>query len=174
MAVIAPTLMAFLGPKYLAFSEALGGTVGKSTVSKAISSALYQAEIAQITLNTAMNGHDSILVNGLAMLEQDPSNAILYAGMAIGLGYLIAFQLNIPGLSKEIRNDLGTVPVAALFAEGLKIFVLFYQLLEAEEEKHTQEMTNNDLRENFKLKLKEHFPDIFGASVPLVHVSCRD
>lgn len=160
LAVLAPGMMAFLGPKYLAFSNALGATVGKSTASKALSSALYQAEIVQVVMDTAMHGHDGTLANVLKMLEEDPSNAVLYFGLAVGLGYLIAFELNIPGFSEEIRNDLGTVPIAALAVAGAKIGILVYELLEAEEEIITHEATNNDIREQFKKKLQDQFPTL--------------
>ncbi len=128
-AILFPKLFSFLPKGYIAFSESLGKSMSKGTMTKAISSGMTQAQIFSAAHEGFINGNSSWIAKGSALFEKSPADIVTYITIAVGLGYLIAFEFEIPYLSEAIREDLGTIPIPSLGFAGAKICILLADFL---------------------------------------------
>ncbi len=169
LAVVSPQTLAFMGTYYLRASQAIAAASSKSVTFGATSSAIYQAQISALIPEFFVNGRNSWIVNGLTSLEDEPSTMIIYAALAVGLGTLLAYGVNIPYLSEGIRNDIGTVPIIALAATGAKFGILLVELLKVEAAENNQ--TISDKREKLRLFITEHFKSIYALTDEQIEAS---
>lgn len=153
--ILSPKTLSFMGTYYLRFSQAIAIATSKNTTLGATSSAFYQAELSSLIPEFIVDGRNSWIAKGLTSLEDEPSNMMIYAALAIGLGSLLTYGINIPYLSESIRNDLGTVPVIALAATGAKFGILLVELLKAEGDEN--DLNIGAKREKLRLFITEHY-----------------
>lgn len=154
LAVYSPQMVQFLGPKYIAFSNTIGHAFSRSQLSAAISSAATQAPLAATAQEFVINGSNSWFTNFLSALEQDPSDLLIYAALAVSIGAIATYKMNIPFLSEEIRSDLGTVPILSLGFGGAKLAFILVELLEAHA-RESQSDIDIDLSHHSKRMLLE-------------------
>jgi hypothetical protein len=124
-AVLYPHLVLFLGKPFILFTEQLAGSMAKSKISGAVGAAVFMAQGGAFTADLMINGRYSALVSSAQAFEKDPFTALLYAGAALGLGYLFVYGFNMPGLSE----DIGSFPPNSLIFVGAKLSFLVYELL---------------------------------------------
>jgi hypothetical protein len=130
LSILAPHYVTFLGAKYINFSRTLGYGMAHSKATAAMSSGCTQAQLVSAALELGMKGSRSWLATAANRFGEDPATSIIYISTAIGLGYAIAFKLNIPWLSEHLRHDLGHFPPSALGFAGAKLSILVKELFE--------------------------------------------
>lgn len=137
LTILNPELMKFLPNSWITHCNSLADALSKGRLTGAIGASSMQSQLFTASLEGALNGNASWLAMGGKLFESDPSNILVYSTMAVGLGALIAFKLNIPIISEAIRDDLGSVPLPSLGIAGTKIGLLLIHLLEEREKKIT-------------------------------------
>lgn len=136
LALLSPTMAQVLPSTYLRFCKALGNALAHGKKTQALSAASLQAQFLTSAIEATLHGHDSWLVNAAKCVEHDSSKICLYATLAVSIGGLIAFKLNIPWLSEEIRGDLGTLPLPTLGLTGAKLSLTLLHILEETNQVH--------------------------------------
>ena len=139
-AVITPKWVSFLSQRFISLSQTLGYSMAKNPFTAAIGSASTQAQIITSGCEVILDGPHSMTASAAKAIEKDPFTMLVYASTALGLGYMFAYQLHIPWLSQSLRDDLGSVPQAALSFVGVKLGIITYELLK--EHDHTQEASS--------------------------------
>ena len=129
IAILNPHLVAFLGQAFSTFSQSLGQLMAHGTASVTISAGFTEAQIATGLVEALLHGPKSWLATTYWKLAQDPANIITYGALAVGLGYLLTFKLNIPGLSEHLRAGLGHMPFLTEGVAGLKFAALLLEAL---------------------------------------------
>lgn len=138
LAILAPQYVAFLSKHYIAFSQAIAKSLAHGSSSAAIASGFTQAKLFSAAIEGACHGKDSWLTVGTLSFENNPSDIVTYTTLATLLGYAIAYQVDIPWLSEEIKHEVTDVqvPVAGLAFAGAKVGVLLVDFLKT---KHASE-----------------------------------
>lgn len=142
--ILTPQFMSFLPKGYLKFSHTLANAMSKGGLTKAIGSGMTQAQLFTAAFNAIIEGNDSWLAKGSREFEKNPSNILVYISLAVGLGALVAFELDIPYISETLREDLGNIPIPSLGFAGAKMGILLIDLL----------------REKKPEAIREHIPEI--------------
>lgn len=155
-AILAPGLFSFLTKPYLAFSQTLGNLIAQGAQSSAIASGFTQAKLYAAGMEGLMHGGDSWLAEGVRQFEENPANTLIYAGLAVGLGYTIANEFNIPGLSEYIQDDTGSIPVFGWAFAGAKLGILLVDLLEPKHQ--SNQLTTNNMLDELKKELATLLP----------------
>lgn len=144
-AVYCPEKMKFLPKFYIDFSRSIANTMSHGKLTSSIASASMQGQMAAGITEAIKNGQDSWFANAGLLFEKEPSNILVYATLAVGLGALLAYELEIPVLSEEIRNNMGSFPIPSLGFAGAKIGILVIDFIEPK--KNVQKAdTLDDLR----------------------------
>jgi hypothetical protein len=137
--ILAPHFMSFMPSGYLSFTHTLANAMSKGGLTKAIASGMTQAQLFTGAFNALIEGNESWLFQGGQLFEKNPSNILVYITLAVGLGALIAFELDIPYISEKLRDDLGNIPIPSLGFAGAKIGILLVDLLEEKKPEAIQE-----------------------------------
>lgn len=157
--IMAPKMMATILPKgYITFSDKLAGSMANTTFAKGVGTAITQAELFAAGFEAILHGNESWLADAGRMFESDPADMVVYLTLAVGMGYLIAFEFHIPYLSKTISEDLGTVPANSLAFAGAKITLLLYHFLEEKKQDPTNDKVP-EIRSELKKILETVYHD---------------
>lgn len=159
LAVLAPNVVSFLGPQFIAYSQNLGFGMSQSPLTAAISSGCTQAQMASSVFEMIIHGPKSWVATNAVEFEKDPFTSLIYVATAVGFGYLVVYQLNVPWLSEMLKDDMGTFPPSSLAFVGAKLGVLVYELLEESEHEHLEKTDKNK-------NLKEYLTELYKKSHP--------
>lgn len=144
LAVLWPEFAArFLSTNYIVYSQVMGYSMSKSPLTAAISSACTQGQMSSTVVELLLHGNKSWVAANAAEFEKDPFTSLIYGATAIGLGYLMVYQFDVPGMSEVLREDMGTFPPSSLAFVGAKLGILVYELLAEHAEKHHQDEENS-------------------------------
>ncbi len=93
-----------------------------------ISTALLQGKIAYLTMDI-FNGRNSLLNLGLKGLLENPVIASVVTTAAVGFGYVLAYDLDIPWLSEKIATETSkaSFPYFELGLSGAKIAAILVE-----------------------------------------------
>lgn len=149
LSILNPSAVSFLPSSFIHFSNTLKDALSKGHITGAMGASSMQSQVVTASIEACLNGNASWLASGGKMFENDPSNILVYTTLAISLGALIAFKLNIPMISQKIREDLGNIPLPSLGFAGAKLGILLIHLLEEREKPITVKE-----QQNYKLKIK--------------------
>lgn len=172
LAVQAPETVRFLGERYINFSNAIGSAVTHGST-MGISSGFTQAQIFAGISEAMIHGRKSWLAKGAEMFEKDPSDILIYTGLAVGLGYLIACKLNIPWLSERLYEELGDFPIPALASAGAKVGVLLVELFEREHTDKKIAAAKKQLLKELKKSENQALLAMFAHQQLVPHLSPR-
>jgi hypothetical protein len=163
LSVLLPNLMSHILPaKFISFSQTLGHATANGPISSAMAAGANEAQIAAAIWELMLHGPKSWVATGVNELSADPATTIVYAGAAVLIGYAVAFEFDIPGLSEEIRDSMGSVPPLALGFAGAKLGVLLVEFMHA---KVREDLDQMDLSIN---KLKTSIDELYRKNHPEV------
>lgn len=155
LSILNPNAVSFLPNWFVNHCNNLAKALAKGKMTGAAGASSMQSQLTVSSLEACLNGNASWLATGSKLFESDPSKVLVYMTLSVSLGALIAFKLNIPIISKAIREDLGKVPIPSLGVAGAKLGFLFVHLLEErehpinrEQAKLSQEQVKRYIREN--------------------------
>lgn len=134
LSVLHPVNVSFLPVNYIKFCNALSSALAKNKSAGAFSGASMQAQSSVAFLENILNGNASWIANAKKYIENDPATIVLSASLATSLGALIAYKLNIPMVSQNLKNELGTIPYPSLAVAGGKGVFLLMNLLQEKNE----------------------------------------
>ncbi len=86
-------MASILGKKFVAFSQELGQALAHGKLSETIAAGFMEAKVAAAICEALFHGRKSWLSKGIFLLEKEPADIIIYTTMAVGLGFLIAYEL---------------------------------------------------------------------------------
>jgi hypothetical protein len=155
LAVFAPEKVAFLPKAYIQLSQSIAEAMSRGHLTSSLANASFQGQIVASLTEAAKNGQDSWLSNASLLFEKEPADILVYATLAVGLGALLAYEVEIPILSQEIRNNMGTFPLPSLGVAGGKIGVLLFDFLEAKKSP-TKSQNLSHLQELLEKELTSH------------------
>lgn len=144
IAVLSPETLEFMGKNYLQISKSISDAATSNLTAGASFCASVEAQVAAMATEFAVSGRNSWLLTGLSSLEEEPSNMLAYGAIAVGLGAILAYGLNVPYISESIRAELGTVPAIALGVAGAKFGLCLFELFQTEA---IEEKKDNDTRQ---------------------------
>ncbi len=156
LAIINPSAVKFLPKSYIDLCDTLSKALTKGKSSGAMANAGMQSQVLTGALEALMNGNTSWLAASSKAFENDSSNILILSTLAVSLGYLITFKLNIPYISQHIREELGNVPLPSLGAAGAKVGIVLVHLLE----EHEHEISPNKI-EDYSQKLNELIRELY-------------
>jgi hypothetical protein len=120
----------FLGPIWKNISLPLAETlIGHPTgLIPAMSTGILQGQIAYFTIDL-LNGRTSTLKYGAKVVLENPVIAVVVATAAVSFGYMLAYELNIPWLSKEIveETSAASFPYFELGMTGAKVAAILLE-----------------------------------------------
>ncbi len=170
IAVLSPQTLEFMGKNYLQISRSISDAATSNLTAGASFCASVEAQAAAMATEFAVSGRNSWLLTGLSSLEEEPSNMIAYSAIAVGLGAILAYGLNVPYISASIRGELGSVPAIALGVAGAKFGLCLFELFQTEA---SEEKKDTDARrERIKLLLIEHFQDKYKLTNQKIDEIC--
>ena len=150
LAVLAPQAVSFLGQWFITYSQQLGYSMANNPFSAAVGAGCTHAQFASAGFELLTNGQHCMLAHAANGIERDPFTISFYGGAALGLGYLLAYGLPIPGLSAVLRDDIGSFPPNALIFVGAKLGILVYELLKDNESDGTITSDTNFISQTTK------------------------
>ena len=142
------------------FTQLVGSATGSSVETAAFGAANVNGPLALGIVNALIDGPKSFLARGLGTVVSDPASAVAYVGAGWLFGYLLANGIggiDIPTLSKILREDMGENPDASYMFIALKVYVLVYELLHRHESdpfKGAALEIDKDLVEKLKMIMK--------------------
>lgn len=157
-------MASILGKKFVTFSQGLGQALARGKISEAIATSLMEAKVAAAICEALFHGRKSWLSKGISLLEKEPADIIIYTTMALGLGYLIAHELDIPWLSEHMREDLDSFPIPTLTFAGAKVTILLVKLLEKRNKNTEFSTRDRDWMTQFKKEVENYYRKQNGLS----------
>ncbi|MDR3477793.1 MAG: hypothetical protein P4M14_07165 [Gammaproteobacteria bacterium] len=168
LSVLMPNLMSHILPaKFISFSQTLGSATANGQISSAMAAGANEAQIAAAIWELTIHGPKSWLITGANDLSADPATTIVYAGAAVLIGYAVAFEFDIPGLSEEIRDSMGSVPPLALGFAGAKIGILLVEFMHAKvrEDLDQMDLSIDKLKKTLTALYHKNHPDVIDAKI---------
>ncbi|MBX9586306.1 MAG: hypothetical protein K2X50_03520 [Gammaproteobacteria bacterium] len=171
IAVLSPQTLEFLGKNYIQISRSISDAATSNLTAGASFCASVEAQAAAMATEFGVSGRNSWLLTGLSSLEEEPSNMIAYSAIAVGLGAILAYGLNVPYISESIRGELGSVPAIALGVAGAKFGLCLFELFQTEASEEKKE--TDARREKLKLLLIEHFQEKYQLTDQKIDEICN-
>lgn len=159
LAVIAPAYVAFLGPKYISIMQTMGASMAKGPLAEAVSAGATQAQVASSFFEMLIHGHKSWFAKCMVEFEKDPFTSLIYAATAVGLGYVVVYQLHIPSLSEMLIDEMGSFPPTSLGFMGVKLGFAVYELLNEHGELDLEKAKTDK-------KLREYLAEVYTETHP--------
>ncbi len=153
IAVLSPETLEFMGKNYIQISKSISDAATSNLTAGASFCASVEAQVAAMATEFAVSGRNSWLLTGLSSLEEEPSNMLAYCAIAVGLGAILAYGLNVPYISESIRAELGTVPAIALGVAGAKFGLCLFELFQTEA---IEDKKDNDSQQEQKKEADNH------------------
>ncbi len=104
-AILAPSYVAFLGPKFLAIEQAIGYTLGGSQFSAAIAAGSISGQVVSMVVDGVQHGPGSTLGNVLSAFTQNPTELAVIVSFAWATGYLLA-ETGIPIIGDILHEEV--------------------------------------------------------------------
>jgi hypothetical protein len=162
----APMMVSVLGsiPGFAAINQNISVPIAQfligdtSGLLSGISTGLVQGQIAFLAVDM-FNGRNSLLESGLKMLLENPVVATIVTLAAVGFGYSLAYEMQIPWLSQLIvsETDQATFPWFELAIAGAKIAAILIEgtlVLHQEHHHNGNDHLLNDAIEKLRPELR--------------------
>ncbi len=165
-AVLAPSYVAFLGPKFLAFQSKLAAALAGSKFSGAISAASLQAQIMSMAVDGFQHGPSGQVGTLAHEFVKNPLKLATMIGIAYGTGVLLADGVaghHIPGPIGDVLHEEANGNTINYVILGAKFFLISHALFSKDGNykfSHNDlEINDNDLLQNDEL-LKQYQTEI--------------
>jgi hypothetical protein len=124
-----------VGSNYINHFNQMAYSMAHSKYRAAIAGSSVQAQVAASLWDGLEHGPSGKIINGLHRLGEDPLTYGAYFIAAYSLGYVLVNGVaghRIPGVSRLIQKDLGTIPELSYPILGAKVAILAHEVLGAD------------------------------------------